>query len=180
MSEILQLKIDVMKTKPLIWRRVEIKETATFWDLHVVIRCSYEWTDEQPHYFKIVSKNNKEIIIRSYLDDYENNKFPLSWNIGIKKYITDKRNKIYYIYGTNENHKHSITLEKKFYRKLKKKYPICTAGRGIVDESESEEEPLIGKQLRSIEKFKTDDVVLTEGFRALTEHKNKLFDQIYY
>jgi len=179
MSKILQLKIDLLKTKPKIWRRVQIKDIATFWELHVVIRNAYEWSDEQPHYFKITDNKKKNILIRSYLDEYETNKFPLSWNIGIKKYLSDKKNLIYYIYGSNENHKHLITLENTFYRKLKVKYPICTAGHGIPDESDSEEESLIAKQIKSCEKFNPSDVVLTEGNRALQEHKVKMFDHLF-
>ena len=179
MSKILQLKIKLLKTKPLIWRRVHAKETITFWDIHVIIRNGYEWTDDQPHYFKIIDNNKKISIIRSYLDDYENNKFPLSWNIKIKKFLINEKYKVYYVYGTKENHVHLISLEKTFYQDLSTKYPICTGGNGIPTESDSEDESEISKQVKSTYKFKIDDVVLTESFRALNEHKIKLFDQLF-
>lgn len=92
-----------------------------------------------------------------------------------------KNNKIYYIYGTKENHIHLIILEKTLYRCLKKRYPICIAGSGFPYESESDEEKEseIGEKIRLSSKFKTNDVVLTESNRALNEHKVKLFDEIY-
>ena len=179
MSKIYQIKIKLLEKKPLSWRRVHIRESATFWDLHVVIRNAYEWTDCQPHYFKIVDDENKELIIQSYLDNYENNKFPLAWNIKMKKYLVNEIYKIYYVYGTHENYIHLISLEKTIYQSLRKKYPLCIAGKGVIYESESDEESEISKQVRSTHEFKVDDVVLTESHRALVEHKVKLFDQLY-
>ena len=66
------------------------------------------------------------------------------------------------------------------YKNLQKKYPICINGSGIPSESDSEDESEIAKQVKSTYKFKIDDVVLTESFRALNEHKVKLFDGLYY
>ena len=127
----------------------------------------------------MVYNKNKDLIINFYLDDYNNDNFPLTWNIKMKKYLTSDKYKIYYIYGTNENYVHLITLEKTLYKTLRKKYPICIAGSGIIYESESDEESEITKQVRSSQKFKVSDVVLTESTRALHEHKVKLFDQMY-
>jgi hypothetical protein len=112
------------------------------------------------------------------LDDYENNKFPLSWNIGIKKYIKNEKYEIYYVYGSDENQIHQIVFEKSFYKKPRVRYPICIAGSGLAD-NESEDESEIHKQIKSIYKFKPDDVVVIEGQRALIEHKVMLFDQLY-
>lgn len=178
MSKILQLKINLQKSKPKVWRRVEMRDTATFWDLHIVIRNACDWTGEQPHYFKIIDKNDQEIIIRSYLEEYNENNFPLSWNIGIKKYLLNKENTIYYIYGINDKYQHLITFEKIFYRKLQTAYPKCTAGRGITTELNLGSETLFGKQIR-LSQFNPDDVILTEGKRALDEHKIRMFDQLY-
>lgn len=72
-----------------------------------------------------------------------------------------------------------ITIEKSFYRKLRVKYPICVSGSGIPSESDSEGESSITKQIKNSYKFEVNDVVITEGFRALNEHKIKLFDQLF-
>lgn len=183
MSNVYQLKIKILNTKPVIWRRVLVNDYCTFWDIHVIIQGAYEWTDEQPHYWKITYGKNKNIIIKSYIDDYENNDIPLSWNICIKKYLINERYKIFYVYGTDENHTHQIILEKKLYRDLHVKYPKCIAGSGFPDEEDSldssEDDDVFSKQMKSIHKFKPSDVVVTKGQRALGEHKIKLFDQLF-
>ena len=186
MSKIFQLKIKILNHKPLVWRRVQIRTTCTFWDLHIIIRNAMDWGDTQMHYFKIVDPNNNEHFIRSYLDDFDNNEFPLSWNIGIKKYLLNSNFKMYYIFGSKNNFVHRITLEKELYKKLKIAYPICTGGKGIVDEEYDNFnyiaraiDDVIGRQIRSLYKFNYKDVVLTKADRALCEHKCKLFDSIY-
>jgi len=180
MSKIFQYKIKLLDTKPLIWRRVQMYANRTFWDLHVVIRNAMDWSDEQKHHFKIVDSKNNEHMIKSYLDDYNDNKFPLSWNISIKKYFLNDGYKIYYIFGTDENYIHRIILEKSIYKKVNINYPICLAGKGITYEEDEITESSFGLKLRSLSKFKVDSVVLTEGMRALTEHKIKLLDSLYH
>ena len=179
MSKIYQLKIKLLKTKPVAWRRIQVNSSAKFWDIHVIIRDTMVWTDAQPHYFKIVDDKKKEIIIRSYLDEYENNKFPLSWNIGIKKYIANDKYKIYYVYGTNENHVHLITLEKIVYKQLKQRYPQCLSGTGNPSEEDSEEKTPLAKKVESAYKFNVDHIAIEAPFRALHEHKIRLFDELY-
>ena len=180
MSKIFQLKIKILDAKPPIWRRVQVRANCSFWDLHIVLVTAFDWSDLQKHYFRIIDPNNKKHIIKSYLDDYEDNIFPLSWSIEIKKYFLNDKYKIYYVYGTDEDTVHQITLEKTIYKKLTIKYPICTAGKGIPYEDDSEEESLIGQQIRSTQKFKVDNVLVIEGRRALAEHKIKLFDSLYF
>jgi hypothetical protein len=181
MSKIYQLKIKLLNTKPLIWRRVQVRHTSTFWDLHVVIRDAMQWTDLQPHYFKIIDANNNEHIINSYLDNYNDNTLPLSWNIGIKKYLLNENNTIYYYYGIDENYVHKIILEKLLYRKINGQYPNCTHGKGITEEdSDEESETSTGQKIKSLQKFKSTDVTIHEGGHALLEHKLKLFDSLYY
>lgn len=179
MSQILQFKIKLIDSKPLIWRRVQMRANKTFWDLHMCIQCAMDWMESQVHYFKIVDPKGKKHIIKSYLDDYNNNKYQLSWNISIKKYFKSDGYKIFYIYGTNNEYVHSIILEKTLYQKVSVKYPICLAGRGITDEEDDSHLSAIAKYFNTVQKFKVDNVVIIDGDRALKEHKVKLFDSLY-
>lgn len=51
MKNIVQVKIILVDSKPLIWHRLYILSTLTFWDLHVVIRDSFGWTNDHLHMF---------------------------------------------------------------------------------------------------------------------------------
>lgn len=178
MSKVYQLKIKILDVKPLIWRRVQISISTTFWELHVLLRDTLYWLGSQTHFFKLVH-NKKEYFIRSFIDDYDENQFPLSWNVQMKKYLLNDKYKIYYIYGNDEDFVHEIVLEKKVPKDFTIDYPICIGGKGITDEYPEEDEPIIGKQIKSLQKFNVDDVVVTRSNYALSEHKVKLFDSLY-
>lgn len=180
MSKIYQFKIKLLGSKPVIWRRIQMHAKCSFWDLHVIIRDCFVWLDNQPHYFKIVQSKNNEHIINSFLDNYEDNLYPLSWNVPVKKYFSHPKYKIYYVYGADQEFTHLITLEKTLYKKIGVRYPRCLAGKGITKEgSEDYTESSIGLMLEAMQEFKPDSVVVTKGDRALAEHKVYLFDSLY-
>ena len=52
-KHIFQFKIILKETDPVIWRRILVPGSYTFWDLHVAIQDSMGWQDCHLHHFKI-------------------------------------------------------------------------------------------------------------------------------
>ena len=52
-----QFKISLDNISPSVWRRIQVPETYTFWDLHVAIQDSMGWLDYHLHQFE--TKNPK-------------------------------------------------------------------------------------------------------------------------
>ena len=50
MANLLHLKIALCYLKPPIWRRVEVPDTLTFWELHFVLQILFDW--ENSHLFE--------------------------------------------------------------------------------------------------------------------------------
>lgn len=48
---VFQFKITLQEIKPSIWRRIQILDKCTFWDLHVAIQDAMGWTDSHLHEF---------------------------------------------------------------------------------------------------------------------------------
>ncbi len=48
-----QFKITLKGIKPPIWRRIQVPETYTFWDLHVAIQDAMGWEDYHLHKFEM-------------------------------------------------------------------------------------------------------------------------------
>lgn len=42
-NHVYQFKITLAGAKPPIWRRIQVPETYTFWDLHVAIQDAMGW-----------------------------------------------------------------------------------------------------------------------------------------
>ena len=52
-ESIYQFKITLKEIRPPIWRRIQVPETYTFWDLHVAIQDVVSWLDYHLHQFTI-------------------------------------------------------------------------------------------------------------------------------
>ncbi len=53
-DRVYQFKI-TLRVRPPIWRRIQVPETYTFWDLHVAIQDAMGWEDAHLHEFEMVS-----------------------------------------------------------------------------------------------------------------------------
>ena len=49
-----QFLIVLPNTDPLVWRRIQIPESYSFWDLHVAIQDAMGWLDCHLHEFRVV------------------------------------------------------------------------------------------------------------------------------
>jgi hypothetical protein len=54
-NQVYQFKIALEDSKPPIWRRIQVPETYTFWDLHVAIQDAMGWIDYHLHEFELVN-----------------------------------------------------------------------------------------------------------------------------
>ena len=54
-DKVFQFKITLKGIRPPIWRRIQIPETYTFWDLHVAIQDAMGWFDSHLHRFEILN-----------------------------------------------------------------------------------------------------------------------------
>ena len=49
----LEFRIGLTEIEPLIWRRIEVPASYSFWDLHVAIQDSLGWLDYHLHAFRV-------------------------------------------------------------------------------------------------------------------------------
>ena len=54
-AQVYQFKITLKGIKPPIWRRIQVPETYTFWDLHVGIQDARGWDDYHLHGFELAN-----------------------------------------------------------------------------------------------------------------------------
>lgn len=59
-KNVYQFKITMLDISPAIWRRIQVPENYTFWDLHVAIQDSMGWTDSHLHAFRIKNPDTGE------------------------------------------------------------------------------------------------------------------------
>lgn len=131
-DQILQFKITLLDTKPIIWRRIQILENCTFWDLHVAIQSAMGWEDCHLHQFIVYSGENKRQTDRIFigLPDNSGLEDTLSdWETAVINYLdTDGKRKIIYEYDFGDGWEHEIKFEGYFDKIITQKYPCCIDG----------------------------------------------------
>src|SRR3989338_6598283 len=127
-TQVYQFKISLENVKPLIWRRIQVPETYTFWDLHVAIQDSMGWLDYHLHQFDLINpqiRRKEEIGIPD--EDGELEILP-GWEIPISSYFSLENKKADYLYDFGDGWEHMIVIEKILPQEQGSRYPVCIAG----------------------------------------------------
>ena len=127
--QVYQFKISLWGIRPPIWRRIQVPETYTFWDLHVAIQDVMGWVDYHLHEFGITSlKNGEKRRIGIPEGDFDEEILP-GWKQKISNYFSLENRKADYVYDFGDDWEHIVELEKILPKEEKVKYPICIKGK---------------------------------------------------
>jgi len=131
-DRVYQFKITLKNISLPIWRRIQVPESYSFWDLHVAIQDVMDWLDYHLHGFRIVnpSAGIKVEIGIPVDDDFDMEREVLpGWKQRIADYFNMENRVSYYEYDFGDSWEHTIKLEKIIPRDKNIDYPICTAGK---------------------------------------------------
>jgi hypothetical protein len=127
-NQVFQFKITLDDIEPSIWRRIQVPETYSFWDLHVAIQDAMGWTDSHLHQFEMKNPKTGEEVEISITDEELEDEALAGWNVKIADYFSMKNTTALYIYDFGDNWEHTIKLEKIMPRDGEAEYPICLEG----------------------------------------------------
>jgi len=125
-KSIYQLKISLVGSRPLIWRRFLVSNDITFKKLHSIIQVVMGWYDYHLYEFIIdgTSITDPETIAESFdkdAIDCETTK--------ICEFIKYEKQKILYIYDFGDGWEHNITVEKILSDNTELEHSICLDGK---------------------------------------------------
>lgn len=127
-DRVYQFKITLKDVSPSIWRRIQVPETYTFWDLHVAIQDAMGWTDTHLHEF-LMTDPSSGVEVRIGLPDEEFDIVDLpGWELRIARYFSPENRVAEYTYDFGDDWEHVIELEQIIPRQEGVDYPVCLAG----------------------------------------------------
>lgn len=132
MAKVYQFKVSLMGIRPMIWRRIQVPENYSFWELHIAIQDAMGWEDYHLYEFTVFDPQNwGEARIGEPSDDGPmwGPKTQASWGKKIRKYFPNEGVCCYYHYDFGDDWKHKVRLEKILPVAPGKSYPICIAGK---------------------------------------------------
>jgi len=129
-DRVYQFKITLMDVRPSIWRRIQVPETYSFWDLHVAIQDAMHWLDYHLHEFEIVNPSTgiKTSVGIPGDEDFGKEILP-EWKQKIADYFSMENRLAKYTYDFGDNWEHIIKLEKVLPRDKNINYPVCIGGK---------------------------------------------------
>ena len=125
---VLQLRIELLGITPVIWRRIEMPSSHSFWDLHVAIQDSMGWLDYHLHEFSIKRRRNaKPVTIGLPYDEPDAEVVP-GWEVPVSRYLAQPGDESLYTYDFGDGWHHRVVLEGVHLQQDGVKYPICVDG----------------------------------------------------
>lgn len=127
MAVILQFKIELLDTSPVVWRRIQVPADYSFWDLHVAIQDAMGWTDIHLHAFMVEDPKLGILSIGIPDPDEEITVIP-GWKRTLKRYFKYPGDHMIYEYDFGDSWRHSVLLEAIALADPSLQYPRCLDG----------------------------------------------------
>ena len=118
-----QLKVTLKGSKPPIWRRLEIADTATLAKLHQILQIAMGWSDSHLHQFEIAG------ISYGALDPEYADEMLDERKVKLKQILRTEKQVLMYEYDFGDSWEHQVVLEKIIELDPTVAYPRCTAGK---------------------------------------------------
>ncbi len=109
-----QFKIILQGIEPEIWRRIQVPDDYSFWDLHVAIQDSMGWEDCHLHEFSVIDPETEDEIFIGIPDEDEGSDVEIipGESVKISKYFSQPQDEAFYYYDFGDDWTHEVVLEK--------------------------------------------------------------------
>ena len=130
MNTVFQFKVTLQEIEPTVWRRIQIPDDYTFWDLHVAIQDAMGWSDCHLHQFKIIdpSTHQEQWLGIPDNDGFEEDRTLAGWEHPVADYLA-MNHQLSYLYDFGDSWWHLLEYEGSYEKQVDKKYPICLEGQ---------------------------------------------------
>jgi hypothetical protein len=128
-KSVYQFKLALLGVEPSVWRRIQVPDTYTFYELHVAIQDAMGWLDCHLHAFRVRAPDTGDEVTIGFPDDEGfGPPFLPGWELAISDFFHSKNSTAFYEYDFGDGWEHQIALEEVFPREAKVKYPRCLDG----------------------------------------------------
>jgi hypothetical protein len=126
-GKIIQLKVTLKRSRPPIWRRIQVPYDSTFEDLHEDIQLAMGWHNYHMHSFSFRDNySGQNLIIGPADDDEADHKERREL---LKEWFPRLGKKCEYTYDFGDDWEHTILFEDILPAGSGIKYPLCVAGK---------------------------------------------------
>ena len=138
-KQVYQFKVALKDVEPVIWRRIQVPDYYTFWDLHCAITDVFGWLDYHLHRFTVNNPKSRqwEAIGIPDKEGFDDDKVLPGWKKKIANYFSVQHPDCDYNYDFGDDWHHSIVLESILPKEAGASYPRCIAGENACPPEDS-------------------------------------------
>ena len=124
-DKIYQIKVGLLETNPIVWRRFLVPSSVTLHRLHLILQCVMGWGNYHLYRFQHGKNEYGE-------PDPENELYELSFinssRTKLGDIVTAERSLFLYEYDFGDRWEHHLLVERISEREDNKRYPLCLDG----------------------------------------------------
>lgn len=130
-AHVYQLLVVLPRTEPLVWRRIQVPSTYSFWDLHVAIQDAMGWEDRHLHEFEFLERESQRPIRIGIPDEDFPDERPClpGWKVPLELHLSYYSAPMRYRYDFGDGWDHTVEVEDVFAAGSAG-YPRCVGGAG--------------------------------------------------
>lgn len=121
-----RLRLDLLHTKPPVWRRIDIPGDLTLSRLHEVVQAAMGWTDSHLHRFRTATGFNAPTFLTPF-DASEGDEGVMEDDVRLDQIISAAGDRLWYDYDFGDNWEHVLRVETVLDEPPRA--PICIVGR---------------------------------------------------
>ena len=109
----LQMLVVLGGTDPLVWRRIRVPATSSFWDLHVAIQDAMGWQDRHLHEFEVLDPRSGTVLRLGIPDPDggDDGRLVAGWTHFPLDYAVGSTPPMQYTYDMGDDWRHAVVFE---------------------------------------------------------------------
>ncbi len=127
----MRFRIELDRSKPVIWREIDVPSFYSFWDLHVAIQDAMGWTDSHLHAFNVRDPETGQTVEIGIPDEegFEDDVPAIAgWTVPILSYLSSPGQSASYLYDFGDSWNHRILLKEIALQEKGVDFPRCVGG----------------------------------------------------
>ncbi len=121
-KQVYQLKVTLLDIKPPIWRRIQVTDDITLYNLDRILQTVMGWTDSHLHEFEVHGEfyGDAGAMEGDGVDER---------GVTLGGLIANEKEKFHYMYDLGDCWEHEILVEKILPVEKDVRYPVCLTGK---------------------------------------------------
>lgn len=121
-----RIRVDLLRAKPPVWRRIEVPGDITLPQLHEVLQAAMGWTDSHLHRFRTGNDRNPPVFLTQF-DLDEGDEGMLEDDVRLDQVLVAAGDRLWYDYDFGDGWEHILRVEQVF--DAPPQSPRCVAGK---------------------------------------------------